>query len=490
MIKNLRGRTLAGLFWNLTERLGIQIVSFIPTILLARLLSPAQFGLIGMLTLFTALAGTFLDSGFGTALIQKKDATYTDECSIFYFNTLVGIVLVVILFFLAPLIAAFYNQPILTGLMRWLSLDILINSFSLIQTTLLIRKLDFKTQLKANLFASLASGVFGVAAAYLGLGVWSLVVQTVSETFMATLTLWFMSDWRPAWIFSFKSLRELFGFGSRMLLSSLVSTGFDNLYQVFIGKVFSAASLGNYTRASSMKGIVIDTTSDTVGRVLYPALSTLQDSPVLLRRAYRKSLLLTTFIHFPMMVGLIVIASPLINLLFTAKWVNSVIFFQLMCAAGILYPLHVINLDVLKVKGRSDLFFRLTVLKRSLQVVILFVTYRWGISAMLIGQIFNSIIAYGLNSYYSERLIEFSVKDQLLDVFPSFLISVLMGAGAWFVGRALHPSSNLLLLVIEIGVGGVLYLLLHFIGKTEPLTQALNLVKQLMVRVNPKGGLA
>ena len=474
---NLRQRTLSGLFWNLVERVGLRIVQFLPTILLARLLAPEEFGLVGMLALFIALAQAFLDSGFGAALIQKRDATFTDECSIFYFNILVGGVAVLALFFAAPLIAAFYNQPLLIPLTRWLSLDILLKSFSLIQTTLLSRALDFKTQIKANLFAALCAGVIGVAAAYYGLGVWSLVVQTLANTLLCTVALWRLSAWRPALRFSLASLRGLFGFGSRMLASGLLTVFFENFYQVFIGKVFSAGPLGYYTRAASLRGVVIDATSSTLGRVMYPALASIQDDVERLRRGYRKTAVLSTFIHFPLMIGLIVTAQPLITLLFSARWADSVPLFQLMCVAGLLYPLSVINLDILKVKGRSDLFLRLEIIKRSLIVVNALVAYRWGIGAILMGHIVVATASYVLNSFYSERLIAYPMKAQIVDVLPSLLFAGLMGGGMALVGAALGPISDFLRLIIQVATGVVIYLALNRLRKAEPLYEVLAIAR-------------
>ncbi len=487
VMDDLRQRTLSGLFWNLVERVGLRIVQFLPTILLARLLAPEQFGLVGMLTLFIALAQTFLDSGFGVALIQKRDATFTDECSIFYFNILVGGVAVLVLFFAAPLIADFYHQPLLIALTRWLSLDILLKSFSLIQITLLTRALDFKTQIKANLFATLCAGVIGVAAAYYGLGVWSLVIQTIANTLLRTVALWRLSAWRPALRFSLASLRGMFGFGSRMLASGMLAVFFDNFYQAFIGKVFSAAPLGYYTRAASMRDVVIDTTSNTLGRVMYPALASIQEDTARLRRGYRQSALLSTFIHFPLMIGLGVVAQPFITLLFSARWADSVLFFQLMCVAGLPYPLSVINLDILKVKGRSDLFLRLEIIKRSLTVVNALVAYRWGIGAILLGQVGISGVAYFLNSFYSERLIVYPMKVQILDVLPSLLFAGLMGGGMWLAGLALGPTSDFLHLVVQAGAGVILYLALNWLGKSEPLYEVAGLVVSGVARLRGMG---
>ena len=475
---NLRERTLSGLFWNLAERLGIRIIQFVPALLLARLLSPEQFGLVGMLSIFVILTQLFLDSGFGTALIQKKDATYLDECSIFYFNIFVGGLSVLALFFIAPLVANFYNQPILTGLLRWLAIDILITAFGLIQSTVLTRKMNFKALLKANLLATLAGGAIGVLAAYRGMGVWSLVLQTISNTVFQTIALWMVCDWRPSFIFSLASLRGMFGFGSRMLSASLISAFFDNLYQVLIGKVFSATSLGYYTRAASLRAITLDTTSDVLGRVLYPALATIQDNTERLKRAYRKAMMLATFFHFPLMIGLIVVARPLITLLYSEKWENSIIFFQLMCAAGILYPLHLLNLSILKAKGRSDLYLNLNFIRRGLMIANVLITYRWGISAILTGQVALTFTSYLLNSYYSKVLIGYSIKSQVLDVLPPFMFSVLMGAGMLLANVALNISSPASLLIVQTGIGLLLYLGLNWVSKSMAWLEIIELAKK------------
>jgi O-antigen/teichoic acid export membrane protein len=477
---NLRQKTLSGLFWILAERVGLRVVQFLPTLVLARLLTPEEFGLVGMLAIFIALAQVFLDSGFGAALIQKRDATYTDECSIFYFNIVVGGLAVLVLYFAAPLIAAFYNQPLLIPLTRWLSLDILLKSFSLIQTTRLSRALDFRTQTMSNLFATLCAGVIGVAAAHYGLGVWSLVVQTLANTFLCTAALWRLSAWRPALRFSFVSLRGMFGFGSQILVSGLLAVFYDNFYQMFIGKVFSAGPLGYYTRAATLRGVVIDATSHTVGRVMYPALASINDDAERLRHGFRKSALLSTFIHFPLMIGLIVTARPLITLLFSARWADSVLLFQLMCVAALPYSLSLINLDVPKLKGRSDLYLKIEIIKRGLIVVNALLAYRWGVSAILLGQIGLSCVAYFLNSFYSGRLIAYPMRTQILDVWPSLLCAGLMGGGMALVGAALGPTGDFAQLVIQAGVGLIVYLALNWLGKTEPLRDVFEIAQRFL----------
>jgi len=476
---NLKQKTLSGVFWTLAERVGLRLFQFLPTILLARRLSPEEFGLVGMLSIFILLAQTFLDSGFGMALIQKKDADHTDECSIFYFNILIGLALVLGMYLSAPLIAAFYGQPMLTPLTRWLSLDILLKSLSLIQTTLLTRSLDFKTQLKANFTATLLGGVAGVAAAYAGLGVWSLVIQILVNSALRTLSLWLMSRWRPASRFSLAALRSMFGFGSNMLFSSLLATVFDNLYQVFIGKMFSAAALGYYTRANSLKLVVVDTTSQALSRVLFPALSSIQDDTERIRQIYRKSIRLVTFVHFPLMLGLAAVAAPLINLLFSEKWGESALFFQLMCLAGLLYPLQVVNLEVLKVKGRSDLFFRLTLIKRCLMIALMLLTYRWGVPALLVGHIVNTLIAYFINSYYSEQLIDYSVRKQLADIFPNLLFAALAALGMWWVGGLVRQPDWMVLSIAPVAGAGI-FLLFNALVRADSLHEFIALVKRFL----------
>ncbi len=473
---NLKQQTLYGIFWALLERIAFRSIQFLPSILMARLLSPKEFGVVGMIMIFLLLAQTFLDGGFGTAIIQKKNSTHVDECSIFYFNILVGMILTLGIYVTAPLIARFYAEPLLTPLTRWLSLDILLKSFSLIQTTLLTRSLDFKTQIKANVLANLFGGVAGVTAAYAGLGIWSIVIQTLVASALRTTSLWFLNPWRPSWSFSLESLRNLFIFGSNMLFSSLLGTFFDNLYPVFIGKVFSASALGYYTRANSLKMMVIDTTSSTLSRVLFPAMASIQDDTERLRQLYRKSILLITFVHFPLMLGLVATAQPLINLLFSEKWHESILYFQLLCLAGLLYPMSVINLDVLKVKGRSDLFFRLELVKRAMTVMMILLTMRWGIVAMLIGQIISSIVNYFLNAYFTKQLIGYPISTQIADIAPNLGISVLT-TGAMFLLSSFVIVPDWALLLIQASGGILVFLSLAWLVKLESWGESLFLLR-------------
>lgn len=459
MTDNLKKKTLSAISWSFAESIVARGVQFVIGIVLARLLFPEQFGLIGMLMIFIAVSQSFLDSGFGDALIQKQEITQKDICSIFYFNIVVGFAAAVLLSLAAPWIAAFYKQPVLTPLTRALSLTIVINSFGLIQNTLLTKHINFKTQTKVSLIAGVLSGIIGITLAVRGFGVWSLAIQQISSAFVRTACLWLYSSWRPILVFSFNSLREMFGFGSRMLFSGLLNQIFDNVYLVVIGRLFSAADLGFFTRAKTLNDISSHTLSDMAGRVTFPVFSTIQNDPARLKRGLKKALTVLVLVNFPLMIGLAIIARPLVLVLLTEKWVACVPYLQLLCMVGMLYPLHGMNLNVLQALGRSDLFLRLEIIKKSLILVNIAITWRWGISAMICGMIVTSTISYYLNSYYNGILISYPIKEQMFDLFPYLIMASLMGVAVYAAGlpQFVHHWS---LLLVQITTGMVAYVLL------------------------------
>lgn len=456
MVDSLRSKTIHALSWSFLESVGLRGVQFVIGIVLARLLFPEQFGLIGMLTIFMAVAQSLLDSGFGAALIQKREATQTDNCSIFYFNIVVGVLAAGLLCMAAPWIAAFYNQPILTPLTRALSLTIVINSFGLIQNTILTKRIDFKTLTKVSLFASILSGIIGVTLAATGFGVWSLVIQQISRTFFWTLLVWLMNTWRPALIFSIKSLREMFGFGSRILVSGLINRTFENIYLLVIGKLFSATDLGFFTRAKVMEELPSQTLSWMMGRVTFPVFSTIQDDPARLKRGMKKALTTLVLVNFPMMIGLAAIAHPLVLVLLTEKWAECIPYLQLLCFVGLLFPVLLINSNLLFALGRSKLYLRVEIIKKVLIVINIAITWRWGISTMISGMIVMSIISVYLNSYYTGVLIGYSIREQLRDLFPYLMMAVLMGMAVYAIGLLPFPNHWSMLLV-QIPIGIVMY---------------------------------
>lgn len=453
---SLKHKTIRGLWWSFLETLGMQGTRFVIGIVLARLLFPEQFGLIGMLTIFMAVAQVFLDSGFGAALIQKRDPTPTDISSIFYFNIAVGMLAAGLLCLVAPWIAAFYGQPILTPLTRAFSLTIVINSFGLVQTTILEKQINFKALTKVSLVANGLSGIIGIAMAISGFGVWSLAIQQISGSLLRVVIVWFLNDWRPALVFSIASLRQMFGFGSRMMVSRLLNQFFNNIYLPVVGKFYSATDLGFFTRATSLEQLPSHTLSAMVGKVTFPVFASIQDDPIRLKRGLKKALTTLVLINFPVMIGLVAVSRPLILVLLTEKWEESIPYLQLLSLAGATYALHLINLNLLQALGRSDLFLRLEILKKLLTVMNIVVTCRWGISAMICGEVILSIAAYYLNSYYTGILIGYPIREQVRDLFPYLALSIFMGVSVHAIGFLPFPN-NWYLLITQIISGGLIY---------------------------------
>ena len=457
--ESLGSRTVRALFWSFLQAAADRGMQFIIGIVLARLLFPEQFGLIGMLTIFMAVIRMFLDSGFGAALIQKREVTQSDICSIFYFNILVGLAATGLLCLAAPWIASFYRQPILIPLTRALSLTIVINSFGLIQSTILTKQINFRTFTKVSLISGMFSGTLGIALAASGFGVWSLVAQQITASLLTTANLWYFSPWRPSLLFSFNSLRNMFGFGSRLLFSGILNSIFDNIYLLVIGRLFSAVDLGYFTRAKALNDLPTQTLSEMVGRVTFPVFSSIQDDSDRLKRGLKKALTFLVLVNFPMMIGLAIIARPLVLVLLTEKWIATVPYLQLLCLAGLMYPLHVINLNVLQSLGRSDLFLRLEIIKKLMIVINIAITWRWGISAMIYGMIITSIIAYYMNSYYNGTLVGYPIREQVRDLFPYLIMSLLMGIGVFAAGM-LPLSNQWSMLLVQITTGAIVYVFL------------------------------
>lgn len=459
MHSDLKSKTNRAAAWSFIEAISLRGVQFIVGIILARLLLPEQFGLIGMLMFFIALARTFLDSGFGAALIQRQGITKEDTSSIFYFNIIVGVVVAVCLCGIAPWIASFYEQPILTPVLRAMSLILVINSFGLVQEALLIKEINFKVQTKVTLIAGILSGIISIIMAYRGFGVWSLVVQQLSVAAFRTILLWVFSHWRPVWVFSLLSLRKMFGFGSRLLCSGLLHTIFNNIYLVVIGKLFPPAELGYYSRANTLQELPSMTLSTVVGRIAFPVFSSIQDNPERVKRGMKKAITSLVLVNFPMMIGLAVVARPLVLLLLTEKWIPCIPYLQLLCVVGLMFPLQLINLNVLQAMGRSDLFLRLEIIKKVLIALNIMIAWRWGVQAIVVGRVIISIVSYYLNAYYSKSLINYSVWAQICDILPYMMSALLMG-GLVYTMTYIPSVNYAMLLFYQVLLGGGVYILL------------------------------
>lgn len=449
---SLKQKTISGLIWSFIDNFSNNGIKFIFGIILARLLSPTEFGLIGMVTIFIAVSQSFIDSGFTQALIRKKDCSQADYSTVFYFNLLIGVFFYFVLFFSAVAISKFYKEPQLKLIVQFMGLGLIINAFSIVQRARLTKRIDFKLQTKITIVASIISGIIGIAMAFMGYGAWSLVIRTLAGFAITSILLWLWNKWTPSFIFSVSSFRTMFSFGYKLLISGLIDTVYRNIYLLIIGKYFSATELGFYTRADQFKNMPSRNINGIIDRVSYPVLAQLQADIPKLKEAYKKLIKSTMLITFILTLGLAAIAKPMVLTLIGEKWLPSVIYLQLLCFVGMFYPLQSLNLNMLKVQGRSDLFLKLEIIKKLLAVPVIIVGIFWGIKIMIIGMIFNSIIAYFINSYYSGKQIGYSSLEQIRDIAPTFILAIIMGLIVFAVGNILQ-TSNLLKLGIQIILG-------------------------------------
>lgn len=426
--QTLKQATTKGLFWSTIERFSNQGVSFLFSVILARILAPSDFGIVAMIGIFFAVAQSFVDSGFSNALVRKTDRREEDLSTCFYFNIGVGIIAYIVLFLIAPFVANFYNQPILSPIIRITGLGVVLNSLCVVQQALFTIRIDFKSQAKVTLSATIISGIVGVVLAYLEYGVWALVWQGVVMSLVRMGLLWLMSKWRPKAGFSKDSFHYLFGYGSKLLASGLLDTIYNNIYPIVIGKFYSPAQLGNYSRALSFAQLPSSNITGILQRVTFPVLSTIQDDIPRLQTNYRRLLKLSAFIVFPLMMGLAAVAFPLIRVVLTPKWEGCSLYLQIICFALMWYPIHAINLNLLQVKGRSDLFLRLEIIKKIVGVCIMCITIPLGIKAMCIGMVVSSLISLFINTHYTGKLIDIGYLKQMRDLLPVFFNSLLMGS--------------------------------------------------------------
>lgn len=446
------------------------------TLLLAYFLTPEAYGLVAMMSVFLALGSSIMQSGFNQALIRMPEVTQTDYNTAFFANIGLGIFAYLLLFLSAPLISAFYEQPELISLIRVAALSIVINSFQVVQQANLSRTLNFRAQVKAALPASTISGIAALVLAYFGSGVWALVWQMLITAVLQTALLWKVQGWRPTGDFSVPTLREMYTFGYKLFLSGVLDTIFQNLYALVIAKLFSATVAGFYYFANQIKQLVIQQLVTTVQTVTYPALSKLQHDEDALRRNYRRVLRLSVFIVFPAMFFLSVMAEPLFELFLPEKWYVSASYLELMCFASLLIPMNSINLNIIKIKGRSDLYLLLEVVKKVISLSVLLLSLKWGVLGILIGQIISSLIAYFPNSYFSQKLIGYSVVEQMQDVIFYFIVSASIALLGHFLFLKLSiPSIVMVTFVLPALV--LVYALVCFKFKPDDIRFVFSLVR-------------
>lgn len=473
---NLKKKAISGVLWSGIERFSTQGVQFLIELLMARLLLPSDYGLIAMLAIFIAIARSLIDSGFSNALIQKTDRNQDDYSTVFYFNIIVACAVYGILYFSAPFIATFYDMPLLTSVTRIFSLSLLISSITIIHRTQLVINIDFRTQAKVSFTAAVISGVIGITAAYYGQGVWALVWQSLSNFTVQTLLLCYFVRWIPSLRFSTDSFKGMFSFGFKLLITNLLGTIYDNLYTLVIGKKFAATDLGHYSKADQLVRFPTNNLAFIMSRVSYPTLVNFKNDDLKLATAYKKFLIMSSFVVFPLMIGFAVLAQPFIVVLFTEKWVGMVLILQLLCIDWMWDPMCKINTNILLVKGKSGLILRLEIIKRIISITILFASLPFGIIAVCIGRVIYSLISVYINSYYTGRMLpELSYFRQMRMVLPYLLIAIIMGAIVYCVHFII--SSMILQLIIGILIGMASYYLMAMLFHLEALHETINIIK-------------
>lgn len=426
MSENITQETLKGAKWTAIEKVSLQAIQFIIGIILAKLLSPSDFGLVGMLTFFIALSQTFIDGGFGNALIRKIDCTETDYSTAFYFNIGIGIICYVFLFAVSPWIAIFFNKPILSDLLKVIAISILINSLTIVQIAKLTSNINFKVQARSTVIAVVISGIIGITMAYYDFGVWSLAWQTVISASLKCIFLWYQAKWKPSFVFSIASFRDLFSFGSKILTANIIGTLYSNMSTIAIGKFYTPQDLGFYSRGQQFAQLPSASIMDTIGRVTFPILAKIQNDDDRLISVYRKYIRITSLPIFFILTLLAAIAKPLILVLLTEKWEEAAIFLQIFCFACLTEHLSKLNLSLLQIKGRSDLYLRLEIIKKTIAFIILFCSIPFGVVVICLSHVLYGQIALMLNTYYTGKLFSLGYLKQLADFSKYWAISILV----------------------------------------------------------------
>lgn len=448
---SLKSKTVKGVGWTALETILRYGVNFVVGIILARLLSPEEYGLIGILTIFISVFEIIVDSGLSTALIRKQNAKEVDYCTVFYANFVLSVLLASIFFMCSGIIADFFYRPQLVSLTQVMSIVIVINALAVVQRTRLTKVINFKSQTKISVISSLLSGVIGIILAYAGFGVWALVGLQLSNAGLVTALLWIENKWIPKLQFSSNSFWELWNFGWKLLASGLLTTFSKEINQVVIGKCYSPATLGQYTRAQQFGNLFSHNITTVVRRVTFPVLSEIQDNPMRLKEAYKKVIKLTVFVTFILMLFLAAIAQPLILVLIGKKWLDASYYLQILCFALMMYPLNHLNLNAIQVVGRSDLSLKINVIKNFLTIFPVAIGLLFNIYWMLIAEVVRVYFCYYINAYYSKELLNYPVKEQVKDVMPSLFIALLIATPVFFVG--FMPFNKYILLGIQLLVG-------------------------------------
>lgn len=468
-------KVFSNFIWRFAERCGAQLVTFIVSIVLARILTPSDYGTIALVTVFTTILQVFIDSGLSTALIQKKDADDLDFSSVFYFNFVICIILYLIMFVSAPFIADFYKDSSLVYIVRVISLTLIISGVKGVQQSYVSRHMLFKRFFFSTLGGTIFSAVLGIIMAYAGFGVWAIVFQQLSNNAIDTLILWITVKWRPIKKFSWSRLKNLLSFGWKMLASSLLDTVYNNLRNMIIGKLYTSADLAFYNQGDKFPKLIVTNINTSIDSVLLPTMSNEQDNHVRVKDMTRRAIKISTYIMAPLMIGLAFCAKPIVQIVLTDKWLPCVPYLQIFCISYLFWPIHTANLNAIKAMGRSDLFLKLEVIKKFMGMILLLITMNISVMAMAYSLLISGLISQVINSWPNRYLLKYSYIDQIKDILPNIVMALIMGGFVYFISYLNLPI--LVSLVVQILSGGIIYLMLSILTKNDSFIYLINILK-------------
>lgn len=468
-------KVFSNFIWRFAERCGAQLVTFIVSIVLARILTPSDYGTIALVTVFTTILQVFIDSGLSTALIQKKDADDLDFSSVFYFNFVICIILYLIMFVSAPFIADFYKDSSLVSIVRVISLTLIISGVKGVQQSYVSRHMLFKRFFFSTLGGTIFSAILGIIMAYAGFGVWAIVFQQLSNNAIDTLILWITVKWRPIKKFSWSRLKNLLSFGWKMLASSLLDTVYNNLRNMIIGKLYTSADLAFYNQGDKFPKLIVTNINTSIDSVLLPTMSNEQDNHVRVKDMTRRAIKISTYIMAPLMIGLAFCAKPIVQIVLTDKWLPCVPYLQIFCISYLFWPIHTANLNAIKAMGRSDLFLKLEVIKKFMGMILLLITMNISVMAMAYSLLISGLISQVINSWPNRYLLKYSYIDQIKDILPNIVMALIMGGFVYFISYLNLPI--LVSLVVQILSGGIIYLILSILTKNDSFIYLINILK-------------
>lgn len=487
---SLRKKALSGILWTFIQQMSTQGIAFIVSIILARILLPEEFGLIALLSVFIAIGNVLINSGLSQSLIRTENATNEDFSTVFFFNLIISSGMYIIMFVAAPYIASFYSQPLLTEITRYYCLVFVINAFSIIQNTKLAKELNFKKQTIITVPSLIIGSTIGITMAIKGFGVWSLVWSAIAKSLALTIQLWLWSPWLPSFAINKAKIKEHLNFGYKLTIAGIIDTLFKDIYTIIIGKFFDPIQVGFYNRANTLRQLPVKNFSAVLNKVTFPLFSKIQNNDVKLKSAYKKIMQMSMFLIAPTLLIMGVLAEPLFRFVLTEKWLPAVPYFQILCFNGILYPIHAYNLNILTVKGRSDLFLKLEIVKKVLILIIVFITFRWGIYGLLYGSALNSLISLLINTYFTGKFINYNTLEQLKDILPTLLIALVSATAIFFIDNTMitYNLSDIIRLLLGSLIGIVIFGVIAYIFKLNSLKEIKSILFPKLLKGSQKNG--